>query len=114
MTSSTFHKIFIPSIVDSTGAADAFGAYNPSSLPRCGSNGCPGRRKFEYQLMPHLLSVLGRLRTGTPGKKGEEGEGVDFATVMVFTCELECVAGGEAEGGDEAWKEELVLVEWED
>ena len=63
--------------------------------------------------MPHLLSVLGRLKSGVTGKK-EEAEGIDFATVMVFTCELECVAGGEGEGGEEAWKEELVLVEWED
>lgn len=41
-------------------------------------------------------------------QRGMEEDGLDFATVMIFTCAKECV-----DGLGEAWREECVLGEWE-
>lgn len=72
--------------------------------------------------MPNLISVLNRtsgLNGTSPygedkevGEKGKD-EGLDWATVWVFTCGAECADGGK-KGERETWREERVLVEWEE
>ena len=87
---------------------------------------------FEYQLMPALVGLLNRSSAGK-GKGSEGGgqgqglglmqeDGLDFASVWVFACVGECCdpdPGAEGEGAGEGgggvgWREERVLVEWED
>lgn len=77
---------------------------------------------FEYQLMPNLIAILNRTegQRGTSayvqedghGSAAKEGEGFDWATVWVFTCGAECVDPSSADM--ESWREESVLVEWEE
>ena len=74
--------------------------------------------------MPNLISVLNRTEglNGTSAyggggkeKKGEKEEGLDWATVWVFACGAECVEGGKGNNKDkESWREERVMVEWEE
>lgn len=65
--------------------------------------------------MPNLVALLNRdaakrdQEGKSKGKSVMEQDGLDFATVWVFACVGECV--GKAE---EAWREERVLVEWEE
>ncbi|KAI0331510.1 hypothetical protein GY45DRAFT_1404960 [Cubamyces sp. BRFM 1775] len=94
------------------------------SLPRCPH--CQSRRVFECQLMPNLINVLKApteeqkkmtdeerraevLRTlrgqGASGRKGME-----WGTCMVFSCEKDC--SGKEDGS--TWREELVMVQWEE
>ncbi|GAA6032260.1 hypothetical protein JCM8097_007150 [Rhodosporidiobolus ruineniae] len=120
--SSAAYRSTHPSSSSSSSPAvgDAVGHYAPSRLPRCRTCSAPGT--FEYQLMPHLVHVLNSaaetkgtsLYVDAEGKaldKGEkkEEDGLEFATVWVVSCERECA---DAEG--EAWREEGVLVEWEE
>ncbi|ORY74087.1 programmed cell death protein 2 [Leucosporidium creatinivorum] len=87
------------------------GLYTPSRIPSCLNCSLPST--FEYQLMPNLVALLNRDSAkrdkGGEGKNVMEQDGLDFATVWVFACVGECV--GES---DEAWREERVLVEWEE
>jgi pre-rRNA-processing protein TSR4 len=101
--------------------------YTPATVPACKS--CGGKRVFELQLVPSLISVLVPSAITTTGKEpegtkevkamseeqrkeelaklasGEEGggEGMEWGTVMVFGCEKDCVG----------FREEWVGVEWE-
>ncbi|GAA5950902.1 hypothetical protein JCM21900_000367 [Sporobolomyces salmonicolor] len=117
-TSSAYLSLFPPpsssSAPTSAGASDV-GVYTPARIPACRT--CRAPSTFEYQLMPHLVSVLNK----TEGLRGRdafgdekrEGEGLDWATVWVFSCTKEC--GEERDGGRrEAWREERVMVEWEE
>ncbi|GAA5907350.1 small subunit rRNA maturation protein TSR4 [Sporobolomyces salmoneus] len=112
--SSSAYKTLYPS----SSSHDELGAFKPSRLPTCRS--CQQCSVFEYQLMPNLISVLNRTEGlngtsayGDTGKKGEKEEGLDWATVWVFTCGAECVdSRGNRE--KESWKEERVMVEWEE
>ncbi|KAJ2665687.1 hypothetical protein IWW48_000138 [Coemansia sp. RSA 1200] len=85
--------------------------YTTENLPRCPA--CSGRRIFECQLMPALLTELPlSSQTSTIQKKphfGAEGSnqnrfvgsqllhsfdlGVEFGTIMVFVCENDCHGG---------------------
>ncbi|GAA5917566.1 hypothetical protein JCM6882_001980 [Rhodosporidiobolus microsporus] len=116
-SSSSSHPMSTPAGAPPPAEAGV-GTYTPALLPRC--RACGARATFEYQLMPHLVSVLSPyssallLRGAAEEKVGEkagakEEEGVEFATVWVFTCEAECT-GEEGEG----WREEEVRVEWEE
>ena len=78
--------------------------------------------------MPNLINVLGG-GTTTGGediattaeqrkeaiqrllKSNPDGRGMEWGTVLVFTCEKDCCLGSEKQG---AWSEELVLVHWDD
>lgn len=105
--------------------------FNTSSIPPCAQ--CGGKRVFELQLVPSLISVLRPetiTTTGEPapqrsakqteeerrkelallakGLKGENGEKADigemeWGNVMVFGCERDCVG----------LAEEYVAVDWE-
>ncbi|BGP56582.1 hypothetical protein JCM8202v2_004208 [Rhodotorula sphaerocarpa] len=74
------------------------GTFSPAHLPPC--RHCRGPSTFELQLMPHLALTL--------------DERYEWATCWVLSCAGEC-EGGVPEGEEgEAWREERVLVEWED
>lgn len=73
--------------------------------------------------MPALVGLLNRARAKAEGegsKKVEGGkkgvmqeDGLDFASVWVFACVGEC-CDDEGEGVAEGWREERVMVEWEE
>ncbi|OCH91034.1 hypothetical protein OBBRIDRAFT_792748 [Obba rivulosa] len=102
--------------------------YTPDALPHCVH--CGGPRVFECQLMPNLINVLARPgaeRTAEAERKKEtdeerraavmralkgegegEGTGMEWGTCMVFTCKGDCA------GERGTWREEVVLVQWDD
>ncbi|KAI0065623.1 hypothetical protein BV25DRAFT_1798451 [Artomyces pyxidatus] len=100
--------------------------YDSTSLPACPHCGAP--RVFECQLMPNLINVLKEERADTGKKMSDEERrkevekalkgavagvrGMDWGTVLVFSCEKDCCRGP---GGVEkdGWREELVLVHWD-
>ncbi|KAE9554579.1 hypothetical protein FO519_002218 [Halicephalobus sp. NKZ332] len=51
----------------------------PSKIPPCSV--CKGPRSFEFQLTPHILSLIEERGNVSP---------VDFATVCVYTCKKDC------------------------
>ncbi|KAJ1957281.1 hypothetical protein EC988_000907 [Linderina pennispora] len=73
--------------------------YSTDRLPRC--QHCSGRRVFECQLMPALLTVLplaahvkGQGKTEMDAKWVQRLDlGVEFGTMMVFSCENDCHGG---------------------
>lgn len=98
--------------------------YKPSFIPPCPR--CKGKRVFEVQLVPQLINVLrpsalsttGAAPVPAPAKnltederkaeltrlaKGEGESEMEWGTIMVFSCEKDCVGVGE----------EWVGVEWE-
>jgi pre-rRNA-processing protein TSR4 len=93
-------------------------SYNPSVIPRCPT--CSSPRTFELQLMPALVGTLNRNSTVAGSTalvfgeavSAEEGvmkeDALDWATAGVFVCRNECTVEGEA------WREEVVLIEWEE
>ncbi|KAG0658681.1 hypothetical protein C6P46_005677 [Rhodotorula mucilaginosa] len=96
-SSSTAYKLVHPPVATNSD----LGNYAPSRLPPC--RYCRGASTFELQLMPHLALGL--------------DERYEWASVWVLSCEAECpggVADEEAAAVGEAWREERVLVEWED
>lgn len=96
-SSSTAYKLVHPPVATNSD----LGTYAASRLPPC--RHCRGASTFELQLMPHLALEL--------------DERYEWASVWVLSCEAEC-PGGVADGAEaaagEAWREERVLVEWED
>lgn len=106
--------------------------YDPDSptIDRC--DGCGAKRKFECQLMPNLINVL---RASPPTDKKQQpqsdverkkeverllkggavdGTGMEWGTCMIFTCEKDCCSSGDGKEANECWREELVLVQWEE
>ncbi|KAI0741491.1 programmed cell death protein 2, partial [Daedaleopsis nitida] len=103
--------------------------YALDSLPPCPH--CRSRRVFECQLMPNLINVLQPTRGQETGKgktltdderraevlrtlKGQStsGRGMEWGTCMIFSCEKDCGANdGETES---SWREEHVLVQWDE
>ena len=102
--------------------------YNPS-LSICPV--CKSKRVFECQLMPNLINILrpgeseGKKMTDAERRKAVEMElkggdntdrnGMEWGTCMIFSCEKDCCTddGGEFEVR-ECWREELVLVQWDE
>ncbi|KAJ2724958.1 hypothetical protein GGI07_001620 [Coemansia sp. Benny D115] len=122
---------------DEDGVAGPHG-YSTEALPRC--EHCKGRRVFECQLMPALLSVLPLAASAEAAaplavKGGERlvgsqlmqalDLGLEFGTMMVFVCENDCHGGktgtaylGRTQASMDAYApaqyyEELVLVQLE-
>ncbi|KAG2366967.1 programmed cell death protein 2 [Suillus spraguei] len=104
-------------------------SYSTASIPPCPA--CKAARVFECQLMPNLINVLrtsikdedaqkltdeqrmkvvqeALQKNATPDKRGME-----WGTCMIFSCEKDCCL--DDHGGDkECWREEFVLVQWDD
>ncbi|KAG5455353.1 MAG: programmed cell death protein 2 [Olpidium bornovanus] len=102
-----------------------------SVCPRCGS-----RRAFECQLMPNVISVLRasehaapdagapraqrRLREGG-GSAVEEAfdaiwnadDGMEFGTVLIYTCERDCHIASETADNEIGYFDEVALVQLE-
>jgi pre-rRNA-processing protein TSR4 len=51
----------------------------PSDVPPCGN--CGSKRRFEFQLMPYLLSLI---------DIDDISSKVDYATVLIYTCSKDC------------------------
>ncbi|KAI0080185.1 hypothetical protein K474DRAFT_1658185 [Panus rudis PR-1116 ss-1] len=100
--------------------ADGKPNYNPSTVPSCPH--CGSKRVFEFQLMPNLINVLKKPSGDGKQKQTDEerrkevesvlkrtvdGELMDWGTCLVFTCEKDCG------GRPTAWREEVVLVQWD-
>ena len=100
----------------------------PNLVPAC--EGCKGKRVFEVQVVPSLINILrphtltttgagdeGAKANGKPTgqsekerkeelekiAKGEVDEGMEWGSILVFSCERDCVGV----------REEWVGVEWE-
>ncbi|GAA6016754.1 hypothetical protein JCM11491_001795 [Sporobolomyces phaffii] len=124
--SSAAYQTLFPRAANTTGGGDGeLGTFSPVRAPTCRS--CRARCVFEYQLMPNLVAHLNRLAARTKGTSpyGDDDdtvgnrdrgkvqeEGLDWATVWVFTCGAECV--GDTTREKESWIEEHVLIEWEE
>ncbi|POY73327.1 hypothetical protein BMF94_3662 [Rhodotorula taiwanensis] len=95
-SASTAYKLLHPP----ASANSDVGTFRPSQVPPC--RYCRGPSAFELQLMPHLALGL--------------DDQYAWATVWVFSCAGECTGGasGDSVEEGEAWREERVLVEWED
>jgi len=80
--------------------------------------------------MPNLINILGRDpnigREEIPTTIGQQTEGVrrllqgnpdgrgmEWGTILVFTCEKDCCVGPGNKEKQGAWTEELVLVHWD-
>lgn len=84
--------------------------YDESGVDKC--EGCGAPRMFELQLMPQLVT---KLSESGPLKVQEEDLALGWATAWVFACAADCglpEGGPEVEG--ETWKEEVVLVQFEE
>ncbi|KAI4264533.1 MAG: hypothetical protein L6R42_000368 [Xanthoria sp. 1 TBL-2021] len=72
-------------------------------IPNC--TNCGARRVFEFQLTPHAISEL---------ERDEEGlEGMEWGTIVVASCEKDCLERG-VEDGKVGWVEEWAGVSWEE
>jgi len=102
--------------------------YDAASIPSCPH--CGTRRVFECQLMPNLINLIGAGSSadGDHGAtsdeerkevvrkllKGEaDGRGMEWGTILVFTCEKDCCLGSGNKEKQDAWSEELALVQWD-
>jgi len=103
--------------------------YGETSIPACPH--CGSRRIFEFQLMPNLINILSEsfntsteVVTATEEQRKAEvegllkgnpdGRGMEWGTVLVFSCEKDCRLGPGNKEKQDAWNEELVLVHWDD
>ena len=72
-------------------------------MPKCSY--CESARVFEIQLMPHAIAEL----------EAEEMsiDGMDWGTIIVGVCSVDCVERGQREG-EVGFVEEWVGVQWEE
>ncbi|KAG8834263.1 hypothetical protein FRC17_009272 [Serendipita sp. 399] len=88
--------------------------YNPSGstiLPKC--PGCSSTRRFECQLMPNLINMLKRDKQSSNTEESQ----MEWGTCLVYTCPKNCCQEDSNAGHEElkeCWREEKVLVQWED
>jgi len=90
----------------------------PGDVGKCGS--CGGKRAYEFQLMPSILSTLQTMDMVSPAdQKGKEkvvnpallDTGLEFGTVLVYTCVASC-SRATKEGW--SWVEEQCVVQMEE
>ena len=77
-------------------------APNTDNIPHCERCGAP--RKFEFQILPTIISQL--------GVDAESDSALDFGSIAVYTCSKSCAPVACDEGDDRtgAYAEEYVLV----
>lgn len=66
-------------------------AENDNAIPPCAC--CGGARRFEFQVLPQLLFYLGAQKAG----------GLDFANLVVYSCEKSCGDGTQAYFEEFTW-----------
>ncbi|PYH41919.1 small subunit rRNA maturation protein TSR4 [Aspergillus saccharolyticus JOP 1030-1] len=76
-----------------------------SCIPRC--EYCGSERVFEFQLVPHAISVLEDGREGV----GLGDAGMEWGTIMLAVCSRDC---GPKEIGVVGYREEWAGVQWEE
>ena len=103
--------------------------YDETSISPC--QHCGSRRIFECQLMPNLINIIsGNTNNGgedvtttdeqrkeavqTLLKGNADGRGMEWGTILVFSCEKDCCLGPGNREEQDTWNEELVLVHWDD
>ncbi|KAI5995699.1 programmed cell death protein 2 [Pisolithus albus] len=104
-------------------------SYNASSIPHCSV--CKSSRAFECQLMPNLINVVRaaakdkdvddrkltdaeRIKAVQAVLKSNQATGMEWGTCMVFSCEKDCCLDEGGKDATECWREEHVLVQWDD
>jgi len=106
-------------------------SYSTASIPRCPV--CKAIRVFECQLMPNLINILRISIKDTDTQKltheqrmklvqealqknaASDKRGMEWGTCMVFSCERDCcLDDGSDREVKECWREEFVLVQWDD
>ena len=106
-------------------------SYSTASIPPCPI--CKTARVFECQLMPNLINILrastadGDTENLTDGQRMKEVQkalqkdassdkrGMEWGTCMVFSCGKDCcIDESNGREGKECWREEVVLVQWDD
>ena len=110
----SLHSVAPGTLVPVTGAAFVAESatpkrtYNPASspmLPKCPF--CKSSRRFECQLMPNLINMLKQ-------KEERPNTGMEWGTCLVYTCEKDCRVNESGVELKECWREEVVLVQWEE
>jgi len=99
--------------------------YDPSSIASCPT--CGGPRVFECQLMPNLINLLQRPPAASAKKQSVQerqkeldallkggADGMEWGTVLVFSCLGDCCTDDAGAPAEEAWREEIVVVQWDD
>ncbi|KZS94501.1 hypothetical protein SISNIDRAFT_453428 [Sistotremastrum niveocremeum HHB9708] len=108
--------------------------YDASSIPRCPK--CSRSRIFECQIMPHVLNVLKAekvkpktkltdeerrqevmraLKGVQGGAKETEATGMEWGTCLIYACEDDCCVEDDGKWqAQTCWREEHVLVQWDD
>jgi len=97
-------KSNIPSSASSSSGEGTTRQYTTDGLEKC--EFCGGKRNFELQLMPQLVTVLSK--DGIL-KNHDDTYEIGWSTVFVFTCENDCFDENE----ESSWREELVLLQYE-
>ncbi|KAG6335808.1 hypothetical protein ID866_3286 [Astraeus odoratus] len=107
-------------------------SYTTSSVPRCPV--CKSGRVFECQLMPNLINILRdaakekdidfnkltneqrikAVQDALKRSKEPDSRGMEWGTCMVFSCEKDCCLEDDGKDAKEAWREEYVLVQWDE
>lgn len=105
-------------------------SYNASSIPHCSV--CKSSRAFECQLMPNLINVVRaaakdkdvdsdrkltdaeRIKAVQAVLRSNQTTGMEWGTCMVFSCEKDCCLDVGGKDATECWREEHVLVQWDE
>lgn len=118
-----FDRLFPPSSGPSEGGVLPERKYNPNAIPPCPI--CGAKRVFECQLMPNILNVLKPSTSPTEkpkevdsssggGSNPFDERGMEWGTCLIFTCSEDCrISEHGSEKLSNCWREELVLVQWE-
>ena len=103
--------------------------YDPASVPKCPR--CKSRRVFECQAMPNLINVLKwpgsqpakralsdeerrkEVEKALKGGTGVEQSGMEWGACMVFSCEKDCCVDDDGKETKSCWREEVVLIQWD-
>ncbi|KAH7890676.1 programmed cell death protein 2 [Phlebopus sp. FC_14] len=112
--------------------SDVKRSYSTRSIPLCPS--CKSNRVFECQLMPNLINMLKHstrdtevdtqkltdeqrikaVQDAVQRVKEPGSRGMEWGTCMIFSCENDCCLDEKGEEANECWREEHVLVQWDD
>ena len=107
-------------------------SYSTSSIPRCPV--CKSNRVYECQLMPNLINILRdavkdkdtdvkkltdqqrikAVQEALKRSKEPDSRGMEWGTCMVFSCEKDCCLNDDGKEMKECWREECVLVQWDE